>query len=411
MTPDHPLLLDRRFQRLWASNTASGLATWALPFVLGLAIVSGDLGAAAAGWALAARTLGFVLAMPVGGVLADRIGPRRMILYAGMIAAAGVAPILVALAGPGGFAALILGAAIAGFGQGACRASFQAIIPSIVATERRQPANAALTISIRVTTLVGPALATWSMLQFGAELTLALIVLLWLASAFLPPWPETAHASTHKEALTPGRFAAELREGFAEAQRHPWFVAGLGALTVVIAFGYSVTTVLLPQVSQAHFGGPALMAVSVTTYTCGALAGALLIARWRPDRIGWVALMGLSLYALVPLSLLHPDGFVLPVIAYFLGGVGIELFNVPWFTATQREVPADRLARVSSIDFLFSYGLAPMGLAGLTPLTTALGMQTVLLLCAGICFLAPWFAMAARGSREFSRAPVRQEVD
>lgn len=47
------------------------------------------------------------------------------------------------------------------------------------------------------------------------------------------------------------------------------------------------------------------------------------------------------------------------VAAYVVAGLGIELFNVPWFTATQREVEPGKLARVSSLDFLFSYGLAP----------------------------------------------------
>jgi hypothetical protein len=41
---------------------------------------------------------------------------------------------------------------------------------------------------------------------------------------------------------------------------------------------------------------------------------------------------------------------------------GIELFNVPWFTATQREVEPDKLAGCP-LDFLLSYGLAPVGLA------------------------------------------------
>ncbi|MGW1933320.1 hypothetical protein ACWCPG_29060, partial [Streptomyces sp. NPDC001919] len=70
----HPrsILLDPAFLRLWAGTTASGLATWALPFVLGLAVLHRDLGAAGLGLVLAARTVGFLAAVAVGGVLADR---------------------------------------------------------------------------------------------------------------------------------------------------------------------------------------------------------------------------------------------------------------------------------------------------------------------------------------------------
>ena len=389
---------DRRFLRLWIGSTASGLATWALPFVLGLAIVSGEISAVDTGLALAARTLGFVLAMPVSGVLADRSGPRRMILIACLIAALGILPIMGGLMGLGALA-VIAGSLVAGLGQGACRAAYQAIVPAIVAAPARQKANAALTISVRVGTLAGPALATGIALQFGVAAALAVIAVLWLLSAVLPSWPQ--------EAARPARdagydFWSDIGVGFAEARRHPWFVAGLAALTAVVAFGYSVTNVLLPQISEGLAGGPQLMAFSVTSYTVGALAGAVLVSRWQPRAMGWIALLGLAAYGLVPLSLLLAQHMAVPLLAFFIAGVGIEIFNVPWFTATQREVPADRLARVTSIDFLFSFGLAPLALAGLTPLAGWIGIHAVLLMCGLVCLVAPLLAMLARGSKGFS---------
>ena len=391
-------LLESRFLRLWIGSTASGLATWALPFVLGLAIVSGDISAVDTGLALAARTLGFVLAMPVSGVLTDRSGPRRMILVASLIAAFGILPIMVGLAGMGA-PAIIAGSLVAGLGQGACRAAYQAIVPAIVVASARRKANAALTISVRVGTLAGPALATWIALQLGVAAALLVIAVLWLLSALLPSWPRQAVPSakgTHHD------FWNETAVGFAEARRHPWFVAGLAALTTVVAFGYSVTNVLLPQISQQLAGGPQLMAFSVTSYTLGALAGAVLVSRWQPRAMGWIALLGLAAYGLVPLSLLVAQHMAVPLLAFFIAGVGIEVFNVPWFTATQREVPADRLARVTSIDFLFSFGLAPLALAGLTPLADWIGIHAVLLICGLVCVLAPVLAMLAKGSKEFS---------
>jgi len=397
------LLSDTAFLRLWISNTASGLATWALPFVLALTIVADELSAVHVGLAFAARTFGFILAMPVGGVLADRSGPRRMIFGAGVLAALGILPIVAGVSTFVGVGFVIIGACLTGFGQGACRASYQAIIPQVVSGDQRQTANAAMTISIRVSTLVGPSLATVSVLYVGTPITFLMIAALWSLAALLPAPPaHTPDTSVHRP-LTLSLFISELGDGFSEVRSHPWIVAGLAALSLVITFGYSVTNVLLPQVSKAHFGGSELLAVSVTTYTLGALAGALVIARWKPKNIGWIALSGLALYGLVPLSLVQPSHMILPIAAFFIAGVGIELFNVPWFTAMQREVPAERLARVSSVDFLFSYGLAPLGLAGLTPLTQAIGIIPVLLVCAVICFGAPLIAMLVPSSRGFSR--------
>lgn len=93
----------------------------------------------------------------------------------------------------------------------------------------------------------------------------------------------------------------------------------------------------------------------------------MLIARWRPRAAGWASLAGLACYGLIPLGLLAPVHPFVLIAVYVVAGVGIELFNVPWFTAIQREVEPGKLARVSSLDFLLSYGLAPVGLAFIAP--------------------------------------------
>jgi len=391
------------FLRLWSGSTASGLATWALPFVLGLAVLEGMLTPVLLGIVLAARSVGFLIAMPVSGVLADRAPRRRMVRDASLIAALGI-PFIIAGLTHGG-TLMVLGAAIAGIGQGACRPAYQALIPTVVDGRGLQAANAAMSISVRVTNLVGPALATALSLALGVSAALAIIALLWLASAFAPPHPQEP-VRVGGGRLTFAGFRGDLLEGMREALRHPWFVAGLGALTAVIALGYSVTGVILPIVSRDAYGGPRLLVAATTAYTLGALLGALAIARWRPRDQGWAALAGLALYGLVPLSLIAPVHIAIPVAAFFLAGIGIELFNVPWFTATQREVPPERLARVSSLDFLFSYGFAPLGLAAIAPLAEIFGFAPVLAACGVACLIAPAAAALPRSSRGFSvRSP------
>ena len=87
------------------------------------------------------------------------------------------------------------------------------------------------------------------------------------------------------------------------------------------------------------------------------------------------------MYGVVPLSLLFDHSVLLPVVAYFVAGVGIEIFNVIWFSSLQKEIPKDKLARISSIDFLCSYGFAPLGLLAIAPLTGWFGNTAVLLGC------------------------------
>ncbi|MGW2040067.1 MFS transporter [Streptomyces virginiae] len=400
------VLRDSAFLRLWAGTTASGLATWALPFVLGLAVLQRELGAAGLGLVLAARTAGFLAAVAVGGVLADRHSRRAVVLWSALAAAA-AAPLLAVGLGRS-LLLMTAAAALAGAGQGACRPAFQALTAEVVDPGRRQQANAATTLAVRSSTLAGPAL-TALLAAFVDVATLLLgIGLLWLVAALLPGRGGPAAAGA-PDAPRPRRASlrAEFVDGIREARRHPWFLAGLGALTAVIALGYSATSVALPLISRDRYATEWVLAAATTAYTVGALGGALLTARLRPRSQGWVAFAGLAAYGFAPLSLILPVHPAVVIGAYAVAGIGIELFNVPWFTATQREVAPDKLARVSSLDFLVSYGLAPVGLALIAPAIHAFGVTPVLGACAAACFLVPAAAALVPTARHFGRPPVR----
>jgi hypothetical protein len=265
-----------------------------------------------------------------------------------------------------------------------------------------------MTLAVRVTTLVGPSSAALLAVFLDIWALLVGIGLLWLVAACAPvagTRPGVAEATPESSApAVRASFLGEFAEGVREARRHPWFLAGLGALTAVIATGYSATGVALPMVSRDEYGTEVVLAGAMTAYTAGALGGALLMARWRPRFPGWAALAGLAAYGFAPLSLVFPVHPVVVMAAYAVAGIGIELFNVPWFTAAQREVAPDKLARVSSLDFLLSYGLAPLGLALIAPAIDAFGARAVLAGCALACFAAPAIAALAHGARAFSVA-------
>jgi len=398
-----PLARNVTFLRLWVGTTASGLATWALPFALGLAILNDGLSATDLGLVLAARTVGFLAAVPLGGVLADRYSRRQVIGWASLAAAVGHPLIAYGL----GHSVLLMtvAAVLAGAGQGACRPSYQAMTAEIVDPAQRQQANAAITIAVRVTTLVSPALTALAATLVGTPVLLLAIAGLWLVSAVVPP----TSRGRSRVATAPAAVFGEFVEGLREARRHPWFLSGLAALTAVIATGYSATGVALPLISRDRYGTETVLAAATTAYVAGALVGALIIARWRPRSQGWAALAGLGLYGFAPLSLLLPVHPVVVIAAYVVTGFGIEMFNVPWFTATQREVEPAKLARVSSLDFLMSYGLAPLGLVAIAPAMQHFGAVPVLATCAVVCFAAPAAAALVPSSRHFAAAAGRTD--
>jgi MFS family permease len=393
------ILREPRFIRLWLGTTASGLATWALPFVLGLGVLEREVSAVALGVVLAARTAGFLAAVPISGVLADRHSRRGVVLWSGFAAAAGAPVIAVGLGWS--VPVMMVAAAVMGAGQGACRPAFQALVAEVVDAERRQTANAAMALATRTTTLVAPALTALLAIVFDTRALLIGIGLLWLCAALVP-----ARGQRTTRAATRDPFLREFADGLREARRHPWFLAGLAALTAVIATGYAATGVALPLISRDRYDTEMVLAAAATGYTVGGLLGALVVTRWRPRAQGWTALAALACYGFAPLALLLPVHWVVLVAAYVVAGLGIELFNVPWFTATQREVEPDKLARVSSLDFLMSYGLAPVGYALIAPAMTTFGVAPVLGVCAAVCFLAPAAAALVPTTRDFARDPT-----
>ncbi|WP_449341679.1 MFS transporter [Streptomyces canarius] len=127
--------------------------------MLGLAVLHGTITAVDLGALLAARTAGFLAAVPVAGVLADRHSRRGVVLWSGLAGA--VALPVTALALDRSTPLTALACAVAGAGQGACRPAFQALAAEVVDEAHRRRANAALSLAVRVTTLAGPSLTTW----------------------------------------------------------------------------------------------------------------------------------------------------------------------------------------------------------------------------------------------------------
>ncbi|WP_208861759.1 MFS transporter [Mycobacteroides salmoniphilum] len=393
------MIRNLAFLRLWVGTTASGLATWVLPLVLGFAVLDGTLSATALGVLLAARTVGFLAAVPLGGVLADRYSRRSVVTVSSLLAATGHAAMAAGIHHSLGLS--IAAAILAGAGQGACRPSYQALTAEVVTASQRQQANAAITIGVRVVTLVAPAVAALAASRLGVTPVLVALAGVWCLSAAAPPMGSMQPVSEGARF----KVLSDFVEGFQEARRHPWFLAGLGALTAVIATGYSVTGVALPLVSRDRYGGEVVLASATTGYVAGALVGAVIIGRWRPRNQGWAALAGLACYTLAPLSLMFSVPAFVVIAAYVVTGLGIELFNVPWFTATQREVDPNKLARVSSLDFLLSYGLAPLGLAIIAPAMDRFGNTPILALCAVVCLVAPTAAAITPTARHFHQVP------
>jgi MFS family permease len=173
------------------------------------------------------------------------------------------------------------------------------------------------------------------------------------------------------------------------------------------------TIVLLPIISRREFGGDGVFGAALSIASVGGLIGALLALRFRPRHPGLVGVLGLLPWSLVPLTLLTPFASWWIFLGYFLSGVGIEPFIVYWTNALQREFPAHQIARVTSIDWLCSFALLPLGLALVGPLVDVWGEATLLWISVFVAIVPSLLLLLVPGMRDFHdpRDPVAGERD
>jgi len=396
-------LQNKGFASLWVSYTLSIAATTILPTAITLAILDWHKGLGALGIALSARTFGFLAGALVGGQVSDRFSRQQVLVVASAIR--GLSVLAVAWVFLRDVPAISCCLFLAGAGEGAFRSAYQSMMPEVLKQGLLQQGNALTTLSARIIQTGGPVLAVMLYGIAGAGVTLSIAGGCWLLAAGMVLMTRRSFAAACP-ASSGGKIGiwAAYREGLIEARRHRWFLAGLAVLLIWLGLGSSMQQLILPVVSRTSLGGNTFVGIALGTYAAGALLGGVLLGYVQPARPGIMAFCGLALYGLVPLALIVGSAPLI-LFAYFLGGLGIELFNIPWFTAIQREVPREMLGRVSSIDFLVSYGAAPLALAALPAFIERFGQNTSLLIAGVTVLFVPLVALAIPSARAFREPP------
>ena len=155
----------------------------------------------------------------------------------------------------------------------------------------------------------------------------------------------------------------DLVDGWKVFISYRWIVAVVVAFSFIVMVMRGAEEVLGPVLANDRYGGPAGWSAVLAALAVGLLVGALLASRLKVERpivVGMIVCLALPVW-LITLALAAP----LPVIMIFgfLWGVAIEILQVFWFTALQRNVPAESLSRVSSYDAFGSLIFGPIGLA------------------------------------------------
>ena len=380
-------LRERQFRLLWFARTGSAVGDSLIPVAL-IWAVGHDLGAGATGvgLVLACYTIGGAGVTLAGGVWADRLPRRAVMICADLVRVGTQATTAVLLfAGTAHVWELAVLQGVAGAAAGFFNPASKALIPEAVSDSRLQQANALISLSRSTTNVFGPALSGLIVAVAGAGWVFAidagsfLVSVLFVAAMHVGPYARPAAQ----------RFWRDLAEGWREVRRHRWLTAGFLGYAVG-NFGVGMYIVVGSLVAIAHLGGAPAWGLIVGSAAFGGVLGGLVAYRIRPSHPVAMAFAIWTLCALPPFALVRP--FPLPAVmtcALIFGG-SILVGNTLFETAMQQEVEPRRLARVASIDLMLSLCLMPVGQLLAGPISNAVGVDATLVL-AGTLMCVPNF--------------------
>jgi MFS family permease len=356
----------------------NAVAPIALAFaVLRISGSGGDLGLV-----LAARTVPQVVFVLFGGVIADRV-PRRAVL---MVAAAwaGVTQAVAAallLAGVAHVWQLGVLEALNGTAAAMLFPASQSALPRTVPASALQRANAVFRLGRNATQVLGAAVGGLAVAAFGSGLAIAFDAATFFLAAALWSGMRLAPVRTGD---APPSMARELAEGWRDFWSRTWLWTIVVQFCFVNAATAAAFQVLGPIVAKERLGGAGPWGLIVAANAAGLSLGSLMMF-WlrsrRPLLAGNTGIL-LVLPSLALLAYGAPVGWL--IAAAVLGGLGLEVFGVNWDLTMQREIPPERLGRLLAYDAVGSFVFLPVGQALAGPAMAGFGLYGAIWVAGGV---------------------------
>jgi MFS family permease len=395
---------ERNFRLLFSARTISFFGTNLAPIAVAFGVLDLTGSASYVGLAFAAWTLAQVSTLLVGGVVADRL-PRRLVMIAsdtanlcvrvtmGALLVSGHATIweLIALQAAGGVATAFYSPASTG------------LVPQTVRPAFLQQANGLMSIARYAAFPVGAAAGGAIVATIGPGWALLLDGVTYATSALLL----VRMRLPARGRMTAARnFLGELRDGWQAFTEHTW----VWLLTCWISFYFLITYapffVLGPYIAKHSFGGATAWATVVTGEAIGSLAGGVAGLRLRPQRAMVVIGTIFTVTALQSALLAVRAPFATIAVAAALAGFAFSFGTVIWDTALQQQVAPEKLSRVSAYNWMGAMAFLPAGYALAGPVAALIGMSAYLWIGVVWVVVTTLAVMSVRGVRDFRLAPV-----
>jgi MFS family permease len=392
-------LKERPFRLLFLGQAVSLLGDGMVGVALAFAVLEETGSASDLGIVLAARTVPLVAFLLVGGVWADRLPRRALMVTTDLIrfAAHGLMAALLITGSPSVWALAAL-AGIAGAASAFFNPAISGIMPAVVSTERLQQANALRGLTEGVGRIAGPALAGVLVVAVGPGWALAVDAATFAVSAaFLAAIPMPKHVPVESHS-----FIADLREGWDDFRSRTWLWTTVASTT----FGnmmFAAYFVLGPLVADR--GGAGAWALIASAFGVGLLVGGIVLLQMDPQRPALVATLAVALYTLPLAFLAVPAPAPITAFGALVAGAGLAVANNLWETTQQRHVPEELLSRVSSYDWFGSLAAVPIGMLMWGPIGDAIGVSDALWIAFVLQLSSILLLLAVREIRELPARP------
>jgi MFS family permease len=365
------------YRNFFISSAIFVIGASAFPIALAVTILDKGGDASALGLILAARVAAGTLFMLIGGVWADRLPRKWIMIGADSFRAAICLVLLFVSAHDLPLWAIGLLVFLMGLGDSFGAPAGSAIVPSLLPDHLLPAGNVARGIVGKVGNIVGPGVGGLAIAVIGADWTFGLIAGSFLfATMLIFTIKEDARQEIIEDKPT---FLFELKEGFKLVWEIKWIAASIAMASFQLMVIVAAETVLLPVITRREFGTDSVFALSAAMFSLGGGLSAIAAIKYKTKRPGFVAIWLWALFAIAPLVLAFPINPTFVIIGYFIAGLSIGGWEAYWVTAVQREVPQDMQGRVFSIDMVGSGGLMPLGMALVGPAVALMGEKSFLL--------------------------------
>lgn len=378
------VLAEPDFRRLLVATTITSFGSAMSPVIITFVVLDTLRSAADLGIVLAGSELPFVVFLLFGGVLADRVS-RRLLMVTGCAAtgATWLALSLILLLSSVQLPELVAVTVLAGIVSAVTTPTMVGLLPQTVPAGGLSDANALLGIAQATAGVAGPALGGVLIALTSPGIAVLVMAACYLAAASYM----TLIGAGREPAESESGIVAQLRQGWTEFRTRIWLVGSVAGFSLWHMFVYAPFMIAGAVIAKQSLGGAAGWSAMQSCLAAGMLLGGFAALHLRPKR----PILAVMLVTAVFSSALFALGVRAPLPAVcatcLFSGLTVALSNVWWDVAIQRNLPNEVLGRVSSYDYLGTAGLLPLGYVLAGPLAVVLGPAPVLI-AGGVAGLA-----------------------